>query len=152
MEQGAMKINIESIMDEIREKAKNLKYEEPVSFEDIITPVPSSNQTAGQPFDRLAFEDTLFKMNKLWTIPYGHEIMGNPVTKFIGRAARKMNKPTGGSMAEDITLFNAEVTRSLNSIRLFIIETEQKMEAQERKILELEEEIRKLKRKTVKKS
>ena len=146
MEQESRNVNIEEIMKEIRKEAEALRYEEPVSFEEVEV-LTVSRETEGD-FDLREFERTLDRVNVLWEIPYGHEITGNPVKKLVGRAARKVNKPTGQPMTQDITRFNAETVQCLNEILQFIRETRSKEEELNRRIFELESEIRKLRKGT----
>ena len=145
VEQKARMVNIEEIMEEIRKEAEALRYEEPVSFEDVEIPLAPGQGGGAEGFELKKLEGTLTHVNSLWSIPYGHEISGNPLKKLLARAARKVNKPTGAPMAQDITRFNAEVAQSLNDIMLYIREAEKKAEEQEHRIFELEAEIRQLK-------
>ena len=152
MEKETPEINIEDIMDEIRKEAEALRYEEPVSFEDTAIPLTMDKDGEGRPFSLKELEDTLTHINGMWTIPYGHEISGNQIKKFLARAARKLNKPTGAPMAQDITRFNAEAAKAFNSILQYIRENEKKEEDQGRRIAELEAEIRRLKEQAEKKA
>ena len=145
-------VNIEEIMREIRKEAEALRYEEPVSFEAIETPAVISGDNGGDDFDLRKCENALGRANAIWHIPYGHEIAGNPVKKILGRAARKLNRPTGAPMAQDISDFNAEITQTLNEMLRFIRATQKKQEEQERRIFDLEAEIRQLKEGTEKKA
>ena len=145
MEKEIPEINIEEIMQEIRKEAEALRYEEPVSFESIETPAVLSGDNEGDAFDLKKCESALDRANATWRINYGHVITGNPVKKVLGRLARKMNKPTGAPMAQDITNFNAEVTQTLNEMIRYIRSARKTQEELERRIFDLEAEIRALK-------
>ena len=152
MENECPKINIEEIMEEIRKEAEALRYEEPVSFEDTAVPLTLEKGGEGRPFNLEELEGMLSHINGMWNIPYGHEIAGNPLKRFLARAARKLYKPTGAPMAQDITNFNAEVTKCLNSFLQYIRDNEKKEEDQGRRIAELEAEVRMLKERAEKKA
>lgn len=145
-------IDIESIMEQIRKEAEALRYTEPVSFEKVDVPAIPGEEETGEVFRVKDFQAALSQVNALWRISYGHEIAGNPVKKLVARAARKAVKPTGEPMARDITRFNAEVTRGMNCLSRFVRETIRKSEEQNRRITELETEIRLLKEQLEKKA
>ena len=138
-------INIEEIMEEIRQEARELKYTEPVSFEDVAVPVQTGRTGGAEAFDADNLQEAVSQANNLWHIPYGHVIEGNAVKRIVARAARKANRATGAAMANDITMYNAEVIKSRYGIMLYIGEAQRKAEEQERRIFELEAEVKRLK-------
>lgn len=138
-------VNIEEIMKEIRREAEALKVEEPALFEDIAIPAPPAPSSSDQ-FNFSELESVINQANRLWEIPYGHVITGNPLKKLIARISRKAMKPTGVPMAHDITEFNAEVVRGLNGLLLYVRESRNTMEAQASKIGKLEEELASMKK------
>lgn len=158
MEQDSLEIresgslDIEKIMEQIREEARALRYEEPVSFEEVDVPVAQPESVKGGDFRLKRFEETVDRMNAVWEIPYGHEIAGNPLKKLLARAVRKVNKPTGAPMAQDVTRFNAEVTHGINDVLNYIREAQKKAEEQERRIGALEAEVRQLREQAGKKA
>ena len=153
MEQEVQRVDIEGIMRKIREEAEKLRYEEPVSFEDVEIPaVMTEKNDRDSEFSLKKAEQTLDHINAMWEIPYGHVINGNPLKKLLARLARKINKPTGAPMAEDITKFNAEATQGMNEIMKFIRGALKKEDEMSRRIFELETEIRQLKKSAGKKA
>ena len=138
-------INIEDIMQEIRREAKALRYAEPVSFEEVEIPLTVEASGQGERFDLRALQDEVNAVNASWNIPYGHVIEGNPVKQILARIARKLFKPTGAPMTQAISAHNAQVTNTLNMIMQYIQENAQKEKEQEKRILELEAELKRLK-------
>ena len=150
VEQENVGLNIEKIMEEIRKEAEALRYEEPVSFEEVE--VLTVSRDNARDFDLAQFEQTVNRMNSVWEIPYAREIAGNPLKKLAARLARKMNKPTGLPITQDITNFNAETVRALNELLHFVREARTREEEQNRRIFELETELRKLRKGAEKKA
>ena len=150
MEKENLGLNIEEIMEEIRKEAEALRYEEPASFEEVEVRTVARDDS--RDFDLPQFEKTVDRMNAVWDIPYGHEIAGNPLKKLLARAARKINKPTGLPMTQDITRFNAETVQAFNELLQFVRESRKKEEEQSRRIFELETELRKLRKGAEKKA
>lgn len=138
-------VNIEEIMNQIRREAKELKYTEPVSFEEVEIPAGIAASVAEGAFDLQTLQDEVNSVNASWNIPYGHVIEGNPIKQILARIARKLFKPTGAPMVQAISAHNAQVTKTLNTVMQYIQERESKEKEQEKRIFELESELKRLK-------
>ena len=138
-------VNIEEIMTQIRREAKSLNYTEPTSFEEVDIPAGVETSDAEGTFDLQTLKDEINVVNAAWNIPDGHVIEGSFIKQILARIARKLFKPTGAPMAQAISAHNAQVTKTLNTVLQFIQANEKKEKEQEKRIFELEAELKRLK-------
>lgn len=133
------KINVEQIMQEIRQEIKKRGLDKEVlSFEDIpFTPQREALDIAGDPF---SLEDFIFNvdlMNENYAINPYRGVGGNPIVRLLKRIIRKFTTILVGPTATAQTNFNSFSVRSLNALRNYVIE-EQK---QTIRMVELEKRI-----------
>lgn len=113
-------INIEKIMEEIRQDIKNKGFVEIAPrFEDI----PLSYSDMGmesEEFDRTEFQKSLDYINLNWDVPYYFNIGSKKITVFIKRVIRKLVKFLVWPINQKQNEMNANFVRSINQIRNYI--------------------------------
>ena len=119
-------VDVEKIMQEIRDEIKEKGLDKEILSFESIQPVHSGS--GEDSFDYEFFIDNVNKANATCLIELDKPLQGNPVSVFIKRVVRKLTRfyiaPVVSTQAE----FNAYVTRSINSIRFYI---EEQMNQQE---------------------
>lgn len=138
-------INIEAIMDGIREEARKLQYEAPAEFEEVSVPAVYANTGESGKFDRAHLNETMGQLNASWHIAYDHPLLGNKIRQQIVRVIRKMNRPVGAPITDEASAFNAETVKALNELMNYVTSAEKRMTEVEKRISVLEDEIRILK-------
>lgn len=130
-------IDVKKIMDEIREDIEKRGIEEDeFLFEDIVNEMSF--------FENKDVKMCLEELNKSWSIPAYRQlrsrrgILGELII-FFKKVIRKMIKFYVEPIVDDQVNYNANIVRTLNSFWEY-------MEKNENRILELEKEIRILKR------
>ena len=121
------KINIENIMQEIRETIKERHYsKEALSFNDIS----GGFYTDYNEFNMDMFENDLSDINNSWQIPVYRPIYSEK--KFIGglivftkRIIRKFTKFYIVPFVEEQNNFNSDIVKCLNSVHAYINSNEQ---------------------------
>lgn len=120
------KIDIEKIMEEIRENIKKRNYDEDIlNFEDI----PGGYYTEYKDFNLDRLQLNISNVNDSWQVPiYRHlhsdrGFIGNLKT-FLKRAIRKVTKFYVIPFVEDQNNFNSNVTNCLNTINAYILKNE----------------------------
>lgn len=116
-------INIEKIMQEIRQDIKSRGYKESeIHFEDI--PVRNSVDVGSEieSFDRNEFQKSIDYINKNWEIPYYFPLGTNKTAVFIKRVIRKLIKFLLYPINQQQNEMNAHFVKSFNQLRNYIDE------------------------------
>lgn len=130
-------LNIEKVMDEIREEARALRYSEAVPFEDID--IPAGAGASGCVDYREDWTDELTgKLQEKWEILYDRMEPGNPVKRFLFKCVRKLIRPVVQPMAIDETAFNEAAAQTIGQIRAWMREKDAENEALKARIRQLE--------------
>ncbi len=141
METVKEEINIESIMTQIRQESRKKKYQEKVHFEDNVI---DTNHLEAYEFDAYKLDDDVYTLNGAWHINVYQELTGNKVKVFFKRICRRLVLFFIERLFDDQNCFNAQTVRVINEMNLFVCQTEEKNEALKREIVELREEVQKL--------
>ena len=135
-------INIEEMMDEIRQNSKDRGYDkEPVSFEEIE--IHSSILKIGTGYDSDEFMDELEFLDSNCTTSFHVPIAGgNPFSVFIKKVIRKMTRFIVAPLVDSQNAYNVSNVKCMNQISEFISE----MEQYKTRIEQLEKELKELKK------
>ncbi len=135
-------INIEEIMDEIRQNIKDRGYDKaPVSFEQIE--IHSSVLKIGTGYDSDEFMNELEFLDSNCTTSFHVSIAGgNPFSVFIKKVIRKMTRFIVAPLVDSQNAYNVSNVKCMNQISEFISE----MEQYKTRIEQLEKELKELKK------
>lgn len=112
------KIDIEKIMEEIREEIRIKGYSnDMLSFNDIIIEPHIDENTE---FDKVKFNEELYELNNHWNISSNHSFSGNKVVFLFKRIVRKCIRFHINPIVDEQNYFNAAIVRSTNLIDQFI--------------------------------
>lgn len=113
-------INIEKIMEEIRQEIKDRGFiESTLRFDDI--PLSYSDMgTDSEEFNRDEFQKSLDYINLNWDVPYYFNIGTNKIIVFVKRIIRKLVKFLVWPINQKQNEMNANFVRSINQIRNYI--------------------------------
>lgn len=127
-------INIEEIMQEIREEIKEKGYKESdLSFLDI--PVKSQNEVRmEEQFSEQRLRELLHLVNVSTDVRYYRNYTGNFFKTFIKKVIRKILAPLLFPLCQEQEQYNSSVTRTLNQMYQYI-------SIQEKRIGELEKAV-----------
>lgn len=129
-------INVEKIMEEIREEIREKGYTpDLLSFDDISIDVQTLNTDE---FNQLNFNEGMFAANHNWNVQTYHVYEGNPIKVLIKKVLRKMSYFFVTEVMIDQNKYNAAVIQSLNQIDLYMQKTNKEIEELKLKIKELE--------------
>lgn len=140
-------INIEEIMQEIREEIKKNGYtNDMLSFNDITI---DETDLKMNKFDKVIFNEELYAMNTSWNIQAYRPLVCTGTIKskmavFIKKVIRKCIKFYVEPITDEQAAFNANIVRTFNLLDCYISENKSSGELQE-KIKELLIEQDKLK-------
>ncbi len=130
-------INVEKIMEEIREDIKKKGYKESdLSFNDI--PIKDSEEVLVGQFNASELERTLHNANVGVRVDFYKPIEGNALKKAIKKLVRKIMKPVLYHLCESQERYNANVAQTLNQLYLYIQKQEAHINDLERLIAERE--------------
>lgn len=130
-------INVEKIMEEIREDIKRKGYKESdLSFNDI--PIKDSGELLVGQFNASELERTLHNANVGVRVDFYKPIEGNALKKAIKKLVRKIMKPVLYHLCESQERYNANVAQTLNQLYLYIQKQEAHINDLERLIAERE--------------
>jgi len=135
-------INIEEIMEEIREKIKNREYgNEPLSFEEIEMSEYADQNING--YNQEEFQRDLDFLNRNRGIPVNVPILAaDPISSFIKKAIRKLTRFIIYPIVEFQNAYNASLLRCMHQVNEYIKE----LELYKEKIDKMEKEIEELKK------
>ncbi len=116
-----MEINVEDIINEIKEeiKLKGLN-KEILSFEDI--PINNNKDIEFEHFDMQSLHDAIVYLNSNYENQVYRQLYGSKLIVFIKKVIRKLINFEILPLVEYQNHFNAFVVRSLNNIEKYIIE------------------------------
>ena len=130
-------INVEKIMEEIREDIKKKGYKESdLSFNDI--PIKDSEEVLVGQFNASELERTLHNANVGVRVDFYKPIEGNALKRVIKKFIRKIMKPILYHLCESQERYNANVAQTLNQLYLYIQKQEAHINDLERLIAERE--------------
>lgn len=130
-------INVEKIMEEIREDIKRKGYKESdLSFNDI--PIKDSEELLVGQFNANELERTLHNANVGVRVDFYKPIEGNALKKATKKLIRKIMKPVLYHLCESQERYNANVAQTLNQLYLYIQKQEAHINDLERLIAERE--------------
>lgn len=131
-----MQIDIENIMDEIRQGIKQRgESADILDFEEI--PFESLSVRTDK-FSMNEFEANLNNANQRYFVQPYKPLHGNPLFVFVKKVIRKLIKFYIEPVVSDQNLFNVDILRSMNSVHDYIKE----QNPDEIKVKELEENLR----------
>jgi len=135
-------INIEEIMEEIRENIRNRDYDkEPLSFEEIEMSEPASQNVNG--YNPEEFQRELNYINRNWSIPLNVPIIAsNPIAVAVKKIIRSLTRFIVFPLANFQNAYNVSLLRCMYHLKEYTIE----MEVYKKKIEKMEQEIEELKK------
>lgn len=146
-EQMKHEVNVEQIMEEIREKIRTEgKYDDIPSFDDIPITVSDSGLRFAERMDSDALLDALDEIKANYRIQYYWEFSGNMLKVLFKRIVRKLIKCVLLPIVDQQSDLNADIACCLHNIRYGLAdgEKEQKNLADEialmKKTIELQQE------------
>ena len=137
-----MEVNVESIMQEIREQIKTSGLNNSkLSFEDI-SPHTKSLGTEITSYDEETMVKTCAEMNMHYEVSVWHPINSTrpvigPCLTFGKKVMRKLTRFFVQAIVEDQNRFNMHITRSMNQARNYLIQKEQLITEFDKQIDEL---------------
>lgn len=121
MEQGMVKIDIEEIMQEIRDNIEKRGYsDEILSFRDVSSEMMGEDD--GEPFCMSDLKNYIYEANCNCDVPYYAPITESSVKKLIKKVMRKLMSFQIVPMSVQQNAFNVAVARSLASVQKYIME------------------------------
>ncbi|MCC8136456.1 MAG: hypothetical protein LIO76_00030 [Clostridiales bacterium] len=109
-------INIENIMDEIREEIRQKGYtDDMLSFDEI-----ENLEQNGDQYLEVEYQDILKKMNENYNIAWYRKLEGNPFSRLLKKVVRKLTSFLGVPVVTEQVGFNALVTREFNQLSGYI--------------------------------
>lgn len=138
-------INIEEIMEEIRQNIKDRGYDkEPLSFEDVQVSSPAIAAGDGYNASRLMYE--LDYMNHNWNNNFQVPVTGrNFLVVFVKKAIRKFTRFIVFPIVNFQNSYNGSNVRCLNQIKEYMAE----IDVYKQRIEQLEKEIEHIKNNSV---
>lgn len=136
-------VNIQQIMEEIRQRAHEIEFELPVDF-DTVTQESAHRDAPGDLYEAAMLWEAQAEMNSRYNVLFYRPIPGHPAARFFKKVVRKLIFPLLQPMADDTTLFNAASTRAVNQLSAYIREQEDENRRLKRAIAQLEERVKAL--------
>ncbi len=133
-------VDVRQIMEEIRARAREIEFELPVEFDTVLQDA-ARVEAPGDLFESPLLWEAQGEMNSRYNVLFYRRIPGNPIARFFKKVVRKLIFPLLQPMADDITLFNAASTRSVNQLSAFAREQEEENRRLKRKLHELEQRL-----------
>lgn len=133
-------INVEEIMQKIREEIKNKGYtSDMLSFSDVETPSEEGYSYNYEELCRLVYQ-----VNQSCSVAWVRELPGNPIVVFIKKIIRTLAAFLIAPMSDDQNVFNGSATRVINQLMGYINMQNGKIEEMERNMDLLEEKVARL--------
>lgn len=133
-------INVEEIMEEIREDIKNKGYtSDMLSFKDVAVP---NEEGYTYNYDELC--RLVYQMNQCCSVPWARELPGNVIVVFIKKVIRVLVTFLIAPMSDEQNAFNGNATRVINQLMGYIDVQNNKIESMEKNIEMLEEKLAEL--------
>ena len=136
-------VDIQQIMEEIRQRAHEIEFELPVDF-DTVAQENAHREAPGDLYEATQLWEAQAEMNSRYNVLFYRPIPGNPAARFFKKVIRKLIFPLLQPMADDTTLFNAASTRAVNQLSAYIREQEDENRRLKRAIHRLEQRIQAL--------
>lgn len=136
-------INIEEIMNEIRQNIKERGYDkEPLSFEDVVISEPAV-QSAGH-FSMDEFITELNYLNRNWNNALNAPVeSSNAVAVFVKKLIRKCTRFIVFPIVNFQNAYNVSNVRCINQLKEYVV----LLEGYTKRIEQLEKEVEELKKK-----
>jgi hypothetical protein len=147
MEEKQNKIDVESILEEIRKEIKENGYtNDLLSFDDCQVNMEGMSLNY---FNKRAFYEDVVSINHLWNVAPDHAIpfSGNIFKKFmtfVKKIIRRLIKFHVDPIVSDQRRFNADVVKAMNMVNAYIDEKEIEIERLTLKQEQLSKRIRQL--------
>ena len=147
MEKTKERINIESIMEEIREEIKEKGYtNDLLSFDDCQVSLEGSSLNN---FEKRAFYEEIVSINHSWNIAPDHAISfsGNIIRRIfviIKKIVRRLIKFHVDPIVNDQSAFNSNLVKTMNMINAYIDEKEIEIERLNRRQEQMQNQIKEL--------
>ena len=135
-------VDVQKIMEEIKEQAVDISYREPVPFEHIII---GRHNVGAIEYSRDELREIQGEMCTCANnVLFIRRITGNPIVRLIKRIVCKMVLFLLEPMGREISAFNDAATNAVNMLGAFTDEQIRENEAKDKRIKELEQRIEKL--------
>lgn len=131
-------INVESIMQELQQKAEEIAFRDPVPFEKIPVKRTNARQQRYSDDDMTGIQ---LEMNSSVIIPFRRKITGNPIARLIKIVLRKMLLFMLKPMCEEISQFHSATADAVAQLAAFAREQTAENEKKTQEILRLEARI-----------
>lgn len=113
-----MEVNIEKIMDDIRNEIKEKGYTaDMLSFNDVSGVVSEPAE-----LDESSLVASLNAANSICCVPFDPPLTGNPILKFIKKVIRKLIRFYIRPTVEQQNEFNAQIVRAANTMATYTLE------------------------------
>lgn len=133
-------INVEKIMQEIREDIKNKGYtDDMLSFCDI-----QIQETMAEEYNQSEYRSALHNMGVYSYVPWYRDLSKSKIKRVVQKVVRKVSAFLIAPISEQQSDFNYEATKAFGQIAGYIEQSENQMEANKKMIELLEEKIEKL--------
>ncbi len=135
------KVDIEAIMNEIREKIKERGYtDEMLQFQDVVVDGEASMDV----FKPQVFKRAVEQTNARTHIDYFEIPLGGGVGKFIKKCIRKLVSFLVAPIVAEINMYNVSATQSINQLYAFTNQQEEELKKRDKEIAELKKKIEEL--------
>ncbi len=134
-------INIESIMQEIRQDIRDKGYtNDLLSFNDIVIDTSTINAVK---FDKVAFNEEVYTINHGWNIQAYRPVPGGRIAVFFKKVMRKLVYWFVEPIVMEQDGFNAAVVRMMNQMNCYIEETTKENAELKKQVEELTKKLEK---------
>lgn len=133
-------INVEDIMQEIREDIKRKGYNsDMLSFQDVIVP-----NKEGYSYNYEELERLVYQVNKSCSVTWKRELSGSSFEIFIKKVIRKAVTFLFRPVWDEQNAFNANTTRVINQLMGYIDVQNERIQELEKNIEVFEEKLAQL--------
>lgn len=133
-------INVENIMQEIREDIKRKGYtSDMLSFHDVVVPI-----NEGYTYDYEELKKLVYKMDQQCHVAWSRELPGNLIVVFIKKVIRLFVAFLIAPISDEQNSFNGSTTRVIHQLMGYINKQNDTIEKMEDNIALLEDRIAQL--------
>ncbi|MCD7761935.1 MAG: hypothetical protein LUI14_01825 [Lachnospiraceae bacterium] len=133
-------INIEKIMDEIREEIRQKGYTDDLpSFDETENP-----EQTGCLYSEAEYQALLQELNTSYNIAWYRDLEGGFLSRFLKKVVRKLTSFLGVPVVVDQSGFNASVTREFNQLAGYIREQKEELDRCHQEIALLTDKVQAL--------
>ncbi len=143
MSEEIKSIDIEQIMEEIRQEIKDKGYtSEMLSFKDVDGRDKLRGKTSGKIFDREELQEKIYLANMRMNVPWYYATEGNPLAVLAKKVIRKLIRFAIIPITETQNAYNEAAAQSLSQLLAYVEEQDQTIKKLEERILALEEKTK----------